>query len=156
MDRPEAVRARGDDDHAIAHVGQQQVGQREVAEVVGAELHLEAVLGALLGHGHHARVVDEDVEVALPRIGEGAHRGEVGEVELAHLGLAVDGGGGRLALGDVADGEHDARAGAAELTSGSEADAAVGAGDDEGASIETGKILGGPFGGGGHVSQSSW
>ena len=150
------MRARGDDDHAVAHVGQQQVGQREVAEVVGAELHLEAVLGALLGDGHDAGVVDEDVEVALPRVGEGVDGGEVGEVEPAHLGLAVDGGGGRLALGDVADGEHDARAGAAELASGGEADAAVGAGDDEGASIEAGKILCGPFGGGGHARQSSW
>ena len=110
----------------------------------------------LLGHGHHAGVVDEDVEVALPRVGEGVDGGEVGEVELAHLGLAVDGGRGRLALGDVADGEHDAGAGAAELASGGEADAAVGAGDDEGASIEAGKILCGPFGGGGHVRQSSW
>ena len=67
-------------------VGQQQVGQREVAEVVGAELHLEAVLGAPLGDGHHAGVVDQDVEVALPRVGERADRGEVGEVERAHLG----------------------------------------------------------------------
>ena len=51
-------------------------------------------------------------------------------------------------------GKH--RPGAAELTRGDEADAAVGAGDDEGASIEAGKILCGPFGGGGHVRQSSW
>ena len=70
--------------------GQQQVGQREVAEVVGAELHLEAVRGALLGHGHHAGVVDQDVEVALPGVGERAHGGEVGEVERADLGLAGD------------------------------------------------------------------
>ena len=120
-------------------VGQQQVGQREVAEVVRAELHLEAVLGALLGDGHHAGVVDEDVEVALPRVGEGVDGGEVGEVELAHLGLALDGGRGRLALGEIADGEDDVRAGAAELASGGEADAAVGAGDDEGASVEVGE-----------------
>ena len=66
---------------------------------------------------------------------------EVGEVEPAHLGAPLDRRGGRLALGDVAHGEHDARAGAPQGAGGGEADAAVGAGDDEGASFEAGKIF---------------
>ena len=63
----------------------------------------------------------------------------------AHLGAALDRGGGLLALGGVADGEHDARAGAAERAGGDEADAAVGAGDDERAVLEAGKVLRGPL-----------
>ena len=51
---------------------QQQPGQHEVAEVVGAELQLEAVRGASasLRRGHHAGVVDQQVERAVPRLGE--------------------------------------------------------------------------------------
>jgi hypothetical protein len=41
---------------------QQQPGEREVAEVVGAELHLEAVPGGLLRGVHHAGVVDQQVD----------------------------------------------------------------------------------------------
>ena len=67
---------------------QQQAGQREVAEVVGAELQLEAVGGAARDR-HHAGVVDQDVEVALQLVGEPAHRREVGEVEAAHVEVAV-------------------------------------------------------------------
>jgi hypothetical protein len=48
---------------------QQQVqhlpGEREVAEVVGAELQLEAVPRGLLRRGHHAGVVDQQVD---PRV----------------------------------------------------------------------------------------
>ena len=45
-----------------------------MAEVVGVELQLEAVGGHLpLGEGHHAGVVDEDVEPVVPArmLGEG-------------------------------------------------------------------------------------
>ena len=38
------------------------------------------------GGGHHAGVVDQHVEVAVPAVGERADRGEVGEVERADLG----------------------------------------------------------------------
>ena len=50
----------------------------------------------------------------------------------AHLGLAGDRGGGVAAAALVAHREHDARAGAPELTRRGEADAAVGAGDHDG------------------------
>ena len=73
-------------------------------------------------------------------VGERAHRGEVGEVEPAHLGRARrSSAAALLALRGVADGEHDARAGAAERAGGGEADAAVGAGDDDGPAVEVGE-----------------
>jgi hypothetical protein len=61
-------------------------------------------------------LLTRDVDVALEAVGERAHRREVGEVELADLGLAGDRGGGVTAAGLVADREHDARPGAAQLT----------------------------------------
>jgi hypothetical protein len=106
--------------------------------VVRADLQLEPVLRTPLGSGHDTRVVDEDVKVALPGLGERADRAEVGEVELADLPLAGDGRGRMPALGRVAHGEDDARASASEFASGDEADAAVGARHEEGAAIEAG------------------
>ena len=69
-----------------------------MAEVVGAELELEAVDGARQRRDHHAGVVDEQVDIAVPAGGELADRGEAREVELADLGLAGHGRGGRLPL----------------------------------------------------------
>ena len=64
---------------------QQLRGEREVAEVVDAELHLEAVLGLPLRHRHQAGVVDEDVDRRVARRGSAsaavAHRGQGAEVE---------------------------------------------------------------------------
>ena len=49
-----------------SHVVQKQARQREMAEVVGAELHLEAVFGGLTcRHVHHARVVDQQVDARV-------------------------------------------------------------------------------------------
>ena len=76
---------------------EQQVGEREVAEVVGAELQLEAVGGTLERRDHDAGVVDEQVELAVPRAGELAHGGEAREVELANLDVAGHLRGGGLA-----------------------------------------------------------
>ena len=44
---------------------QQQAGEGEVAQVVGAELHLEAVLGERLRRVHHPGVVDQQVDVVV-------------------------------------------------------------------------------------------
>jgi hypothetical protein len=41
---------------------EEQPGQREVAELVGAELELESVGGLAARCGHDARVVDERVD----------------------------------------------------------------------------------------------
>ena len=94
---------------------QDEVGEEEVAEVVGAELHLEPVGGARERARHHAGVVDEQVDarVALDQLGGGlAHAGQRGQVEHERL----HGGGGDMIgkrgdgvghLGLVAGGEDD-------------------------------------------------
>ena len=43
---------------------EQQAGEREVAEVVGAELELEAVGGLAARRHHHPGVVDQQVDAA--------------------------------------------------------------------------------------------
>ena len=77
-------------------------------------------------------------------VGERVHGGEVGEVEAADLGLAADLGGRTFALGRVAHGEDHACVVVGERAGGFEADAAVGAGDDERAAGEAGEVGGGP------------
>ena len=59
-------------------------GEREMAEVVGAELHLEAVVRMTQWQEHHAGVVAEDIDapMAFGHIGrEARDRREIGEVE---------------------------------------------------------------------------
>jgi hypothetical protein len=139
------VRAGGDHDDAVADPRQQQVRKREVAEVVGADLHLEAVGGARLGDRHHAGVVDQDVEVAVEPVGELVHRAEVGEVEPPDLGQARNRLRGGRAARLVAHREHDMSARPAQRARGGEPDAAVGAGDDDGPAALTGKVPGCPL-----------
>ena len=83
VDVAEAVAGRREQHDAGAAGGHQrgreQLDEQEVAEVVGAELHLEAVDGGALRAGHHAGVGDEHVEhrVVLDEpVGEGAHAGQ--------------------------------------------------------------------------------
>ena len=72
---------------ALQQARQQQAGQREVAEVVGAELELVAVLGlAVLRRRHHPGVVDQQVERALEPVRERVHGRLRGEVELLDRG----------------------------------------------------------------------
>jgi hypothetical protein len=101
---------------------QQQPGQREVAQVVGPELELEALLGQRPRRHHHARVVDQHVD---GRGGgrERPYRIQVGEVERPQLDV-----GGRdlvldllerlAALLLVAHGHDHGRALARQLTRG--------------------------------------
>ena len=111
---------------------QQQPGQHEVAEVVGAELQLVAVLGLrCFGGAITPGVVDQQVERAGPPVGERAHRRHRGQVELHSTvqmrpGLLI---GRLLARVEVAAGEHDLGAVLGERRGGVEADAGVGAGD---------------------------
>src|SRR5829696_414003 len=87
--------------------GEQQVGELRlavgapaevaalVAEVVGAELKLEAVGGPAPRRRHHPRVVDQQVEPVVPAavaLGEGANRVEAGQVELLQLQSRARGG----------------------------------------------------------------
>ena len=125
---------------AAADRVEQQPGQREMPEVVGRELGLEALRGEPTGRVHHPGVVDEHVHrdpVSRDRRGEVPHRVQVGEVECPEL----DGGARlrRLDPGDgigtfrlAAGGQHNPAAVGGELAGRLEAQAAVAAGDDEG------------------------
>src|SRR5690606_18739849 len=122
--------------HAADDLRQQQVGQGEVAEMVGAELELEAVGRATQRRDHQPGVVDQQVDGAVDAAGEEPHRGEVGEVEASHLDLSGHRVGGVRSLAHIAHGQDHAGAVLGEDTGGDAADAAVGTGDDRGASGE--------------------
>ena len=92
------VRVAGDVDDATRRIGlgagddaiEEEIGQQEVAEMVDAEGHLEAVVGDASLAGHPG-VVDEDVEGLVPFEeggGRGPDRCQVGQVELEELGVA--------------------------------------------------------------------
>ena len=62
------VRQRGHIDDArtrscLLHKRHHQVGEQEVAEVIGADLHLKTILRPGERADHHAGVVDQDVEI---------------------------------------------------------------------------------------------
>src|SRR6202011_2518994 len=90
-------------DHPVGDLRQQQVGQRKVAEVVGADLAFESIDGLRVRHGHDACVVHQHVGT-VDSVGEGAHRRQVLQVELVDLDVAGHGGGGFVAFGGVAHG----------------------------------------------------
>ena len=106
-----------------------------MTEMVGADLALEAVGGHRVRDGHHAGVVDQDVDSVHP-VGELAHRGQILQVESTHLDVSGHVPGGGFALPGVAHGEDDLGTDAGQLASRHRAEAAVGAGDDNGASGE--------------------
>lgn len=105
-----------DDDNAGAlgggqHAGDDAVREDEVAEVVGAELALEAVGGGGVGAGHDAGVEHEHVDGeafgALPGgdgVGGGADGGEGVEVEEEGAGGEGGVGGGEGGAGGVEGG----------------------------------------------------
>ena len=70
-------------------VRHEQPGEREVPEVVRAELQLEAVLRRAVRRGHQPGVVDQHVDRVGPRSGERAHGREVGEVERGERDVGV-------------------------------------------------------------------
>lgn len=127
-----------------------------MAEVVGGQLHFEAVGTLASGNRHDPGVVDQQVESSRPLSSappcrELPHAGEIGEIEPLHVDLRV-GAGGHDAFGclltscDVPDGEGDLSAMICELFGGDEADAGVGPRDDRGASSEVGDVGCGPAG----------
>ena len=113
-------------------------------EVVGAELQLEPVGCGLSRHHHHARVVHQQVERTLPLLGEGAYRGEVGEVERPPLRAIADAAGGLAALVGIATRDHDRRAVAGQLGGRHVSDAAVRTRDHGGTAGLVGDVVGGP------------
>ena len=92
------------------------VDQDKVAQVIGAELRLEAVGRMPKRRGHHARVGDDDIEGFALRqqsIGAGAHALETGEIERNQLeasavrrSVCSHLGGRRFGLGQVARRAH--------------------------------------------------
>lgn len=126
-------------DDAIGDAPEQQAGEREMTEMICPDLHFEAVGGACVRHGHHPGVVDEHID-PVDGVGEFAHRGQVGEIEPAHLGERPDPIGDRLALVDIAAGEHHPRTRAGQGARGHGAEPAVGAGDDEGPALLIGDV----------------
>jgi hypothetical protein len=72
-DTTHPVCAGGHRHHPAGDVRQQQVGQREVHELVRGEMRLKPVDGPPLRDRHHPSAVDQDIEVAVPLLGEGRH-----------------------------------------------------------------------------------
>ena len=137
-DVADEVHPRRHRDHAVGDLRQQQVGQREVAEVVGADLAFEPVDGLRVRHRHDAGVVDQHVD-SVDTVGETPDRRQVLQVELAHLEVAGHARRRRGALVGVADGQDHLGSDPCEFTCGDLAEAAVGARDDHGASGERGQ-----------------
>jgi len=144
------------DDSALAlagsELGQELPRQREVTEVVHAELHLEAVGRLLSRDGHHAGVVTEHVDAVVGLtdvLGEGRDAVEVGQV--THVDVeraAADGPAdirrGRLAALRAPTRHHDRRARLGERLRPLVAEAAVGPGDDHRLSVHRRHLVGGP------------
>ena len=64
---------------------QQEVGEQEVAKVIGANLHLEALLSLGVGAHHDAGIVQEYVDpllLGVDLLGALPDRGETGQVAL--------------------------------------------------------------------------
>jgi pimeloyl-ACP methyl ester carboxylesterase len=155
VDRAHAVACRGDRHDASGHMLEHQVGEREVAEVVGAELQLKAVGGPRQRRDHHAGVVDQQIDLALPALSERPHGGQVTEIQGTELNGSGHASGRAGALLGVAAGEDDARPVLGESRCGGAADAAVGPGDDRGATALIGNVVGAPSGSS-HGQQCRW
>jgi hypothetical protein len=155
VDAAALVQAGADGDHAavlaLRQLVQQQPGQREVGEVVHAELQLVALHGRAPRRHHHARVVHQHVH--LGHAGrEGADRVEVGEIQLPHLDPGVRVVGEHVVpcgrpLGRITGGHDHLGVEAGECPGGLETESAVRAGDHEDASGLARKVLRDPAGG---------
>ena len=133
---------------------QQQAGEGEVAEVVGAELALEAVLGGGLRHRHDPGVVHEDVE-RLELVGEAARRTRAPRPATGGRALRTSGvgpGGLRLhrlerrrRLGRVAARQQHPGALGGQRLGRAQAQPAVGAGDHDRAARLVRDVRSGPL-----------
>jgi hypothetical protein len=124
------------------------------AEVVGAELQFEAVPCGGLRRHHHARVVDEQVDVVVPRtqvVGGVVDRLQRGQIEFLQRNAGTgdslsDERGGVFALVEVSHSEHDMCALRSEGCGGLIPQTRVGFGDDIGAAGLVGDVVRGPLG----------
>ena len=101
-----------------------------MAEVVGADVRLEAVRCARQRQTQHAGIVDQHVN-ALHRVGELSHAGQIGEIEVGYLDVARHGGRGLLRFRNGAAGNHDAVTSGGQCRGGRLADAAIAARDND-------------------------
>src|SRR6266851_4633835 len=124
---------------AAAKRRKQTRGQRIMAEIVGAELHLKAVDCRLpLRQRHHAGIVDQKIERGVSgneARGEFGHRGEARQIER----FVTD-------LGVIAPGEHHVGTGACQRQRGFIAKAAGGAGNHSGLAVQGRNVSSGPVG----------
>jgi len=134
------------------HGFQQQAGEREVAQVVGAELELEPVARGLLRRHHHAGVVDQQIDpLSLEPAGELAHRVEAAEIEcepagLGPAGFRLDLVRGGLTFVDAPGGDDHLGAVARQLERGDTTEPTVGAGHDRELAGLVGDVTGRPLG----------
>lgn len=126
------------------------VGEREVAEVVGAELHLEPVGRTQQGQGHHTGVVDQEVEPAVGLLRDVAggigHGGQVRQVEADEAYVRARGGTADGVLRapappGVTAGEDRPGPGAGQGERRHGSDPAVGARDHRGGAEEVGHVV---------------
>ena len=106
-------RAHHDDPRAaLGHLRVQPKREREMAEVIGREPHVEPVGEMRVGRLGHARVRDQQVDRPGDRVGEGRHRvrGRADRVPRrgrAPVRVGREVAGHRFACRDVAHTEHD-------------------------------------------------
>ena len=77
-----------------------------MAQVVRAELQLEALGGATQRHRHHPGIVDQDVDRLVPAGREFTYRVQVGQIQRASLGRPADPGHRLGCLCLIAGGDH--------------------------------------------------
>lgn len=125
-----------------------------MAQVVGAELHLEAVCCGLSGCIHHPGVVDQQVDALVVRLQlcrGGAHRRQRGQVKLLKLYFGAGGGLGDacrrlLALVEVAHSQHHVCTMGGKRCGGLESKSGAGPRDDGGPAGLVRNVGGSPFG----------
>src|SRR6266849_4527833 len=121
--------------------------------MIGPELELKAVDGASVRRGHHAGVVDQQVDVVVGNpdlVSERSYRTEVGKIELPSRYRRPWRGRcdfpHRLrALRIVATGHDHPGATPGELARDDATEPAVGAGDDGRAAVQVRDLFGGPL-----------
>ena len=107
----------------LAQQRHQMRRQREMAQIIGAELKFEPIRGLHPGRRHHdRRVVDQDIQMgglAAQALAEGRDRGQVRQIEAlepdqGRRDLPPDPGHGLCALVRIATGDDDFGSGAGQ------------------------------------------
>jgi hypothetical protein len=120
----------------------QTVREREMAEMIGGELHfVSAVRQCQILDGHHAGVVDQDVQRPAPFCGEGGDAGQVAEVQRADgdrvvPGVRADVPADPFTGGDVPHRKRDGRSRIGERARRLDTDAGRAAGHDRALTTE--------------------